>query len=94
VDDFGTRYSNLSRLAHIPIGELKIDRSFMDDIEKDAGALAIATTVVRVGQGLGVTVLAEGVETEGHAQDAYRTRMRGRSRSPLPRWRLSSLSAG
>jgi diguanylate cyclase (GGDEF)-like protein/PAS domain S-box-containing protein len=65
VDDFGTGYSSLSRLAHLPIRELKIDRSFMRDIEKDAGALAIATAVVRVGQGLGMTVVGEGVETEG-----------------------------
>ena len=65
VDDFGTGYSSLSRLAHLPIRELKIDRSFMRDIERDAGALAVATAVVRVGQGLGMTVVAEGVETEG-----------------------------
>jgi EAL domain-containing protein (putative c-di-GMP-specific phosphodiesterase class I) len=65
LDDFGTGYSSLSRLAHLPIRELKIDRGFMQDIESDASGLAIATAVVRVGQSLNMTVVAEGVETEG-----------------------------
>ena len=65
LDDFGTGYSSLNRLAHLPIRELKIDRSFMRNVESDASALAIATTVVRVGQSLKLTVVAEGVETEG-----------------------------
>src|SRR4029078_10792068 len=65
LTDCGPGYSSLSRLAHLPIRELKIDRSFMRDIERDAGALAVATAGVRVGQGLGMTVVAEGVETEG-----------------------------
>lgn len=65
LDDFGTGYSSLSRLAHLPIRELKIDRSFMCDVENDASARAIVTTVVRVGQSLNLTVVAEGVETEG-----------------------------
>jgi diguanylate cyclase (GGDEF)-like protein/PAS domain S-box-containing protein len=65
LDDFGTGYSSLSRLAHLPIRELKIDRSFMREIESDASALAVATAVVRVGQSLKMTVVAEGVETEG-----------------------------
>jgi EAL domain-containing protein (putative c-di-GMP-specific phosphodiesterase class I) len=63
LDDFGTGYSSLSRLAHLPIRELKIDRSFMRDIERDASALAVATAVIRVGQSLKMTVVAEGVET-------------------------------
>jgi diguanylate cyclase (GGDEF)-like protein/PAS domain S-box-containing protein len=65
LDDFGTGFSSLSRLAQLPIRELKIDRSFMSNIETDASALAIATAVVRVGQSLKMAVVAEGVETEG-----------------------------
>jgi diguanylate cyclase (GGDEF)-like protein/PAS domain S-box-containing protein len=65
LDDFGTGYSSLSRLAHLPIRELKIDRSFMRNVESDPSARAIVTTVVRVGQSLQLTVVAEGVETDG-----------------------------
>src|SRR5699024_5987473 len=65
LDDFGTGYSSLSRLAHLPIRELKIDSSFMRDVESDPMARALVTTVVRVGQSLDLTVVAEGVETEG-----------------------------
>ncbi|MFC0243456.1 EAL domain-containing protein [Rhodopseudomonas telluris] len=65
LDDFGTGYSSLSRLAQLPIRELKIDRGFMSDVESDDNTRAIVTTVVRVGQSLRLTVIAEGVETEG-----------------------------
>jgi diguanylate cyclase (GGDEF)-like protein/PAS domain S-box-containing protein len=68
LDDFGTGYSSLSRLANLPIHELKIDRSFMRDVETDPSARAIVTTVVRVGQSLKLTVVAEGVETEGQLE--------------------------
>ena len=65
LDDFGTGYSSLNRLAHLPIRELKIDRSFMRNVESNSAARAVVTTVVRVGQSLELTVVAEGVETEG-----------------------------
>jgi EAL domain-containing protein (putative c-di-GMP-specific phosphodiesterase class I) len=65
MDDFGTGYSSLGRLASLPVRELKIDRSFMRDIESQASALAITRAIVRVGQSLDMTVVAEGVETEG-----------------------------
>ncbi|MBI5131411.1 MAG: EAL domain-containing protein [Rhodopseudomonas palustris] len=65
LDDFGTGYSSLSRLAQLPIRELKIDRGFMRNIEHDSSERAVVTAVVRVGQSLQLSVIAEGVETEG-----------------------------
>lgn len=64
MDDFGTGFSCLSRLAHLPMTELKIDQSFMRDLRDGSKMKAIATTVVRIGQSLHQTVVAEGVETE------------------------------
>ena len=68
LDDFGTGYSSLSRLTQLPINELKIDRSFMRDVEANAATRAIVTAVVRVGQSLKLAVVAEGVETEGQCE--------------------------
>ncbi|QJT82400.1 EAL domain-containing protein [Kosakonia sp. MUSA4] len=64
MDDFGTGFSCLSRLAHLPMTELKIDQSFMRDLSEGSKMKAIATTVVKIGQSLHQTVVAEGVETE------------------------------
>ncbi len=63
MDDFGTGYSSLSHLARLPVSELKIDRSFMANLEDSDAVRALVTAVVRIGESLRLTVVAEGVET-------------------------------
>ncbi len=63
LDDFGTGYSSLSQLARLPIDKLKVDRAFVTHIDTDARSLAIAETVLALGQKLGVDVVAEGIES-------------------------------
>ncbi len=66
IDDFGTGYSSLSLLHKIPFSELKIDKSFVMNITSDKGALAIVETCVMLSHKLGMTCVAEGVETKEH----------------------------
>ena len=65
LDDFGTGYSNLWRLRNLPVDVLKIDRSFVSQVDQDPQAARIVAAFIQLGQGLGMTTLAEGIETEG-----------------------------
>ncbi|WP_457321090.1 putative bifunctional diguanylate cyclase/phosphodiesterase [Roseateles sp. P5_E11] len=62
IDDFGTGQSSLAYLQHLPVDELKIDRSFVQDVDGDPRRQALLKSIVGVGQGLGLKVTAEGVE--------------------------------
>ena len=63
IDDFGTGYSSLSRLREMPVDVLKIDRSFVSDVNSDAQSASIVGAFLELAGGLGMTTLAEGIET-------------------------------
>jgi len=74
LDDFGTGYSSLSYLTKFPFQTLKIDRSFIADLEQSPASVAIVQTVIELAAKLGMRTVAEGVETEAQLEQLRRTR--------------------
>ncbi len=68
IDDFGTGYSSLAYLKRLPITTIKIDQTFIADLGHDPEGASITTTVIAMAHGLGLMVVAEGVETEAQAR--------------------------
>jgi EAL domain-containing protein (putative c-di-GMP-specific phosphodiesterase class I) len=76
VDDFGTGYSALSRLHHFPIDTVKIDRSFISGIERDAGKAQLVNGIVSLAESLNPAVVAEGIEHPAPAEQLRAIRAR------------------
>lgn len=64
IDDFGTGYSSLAYIKHLNVDRIKIDRSFVQDLEYNSESYSIVKAIITMGQSLGMKVLAEGIETE------------------------------
>jgi diguanylate cyclase (GGDEF)-like protein len=95
IDDFGTGYSSMSLMKHFPIDTIKIDRSFVRDLSRDSEDQAIARAIISMGKALGMTVVAEGVETveqqtflRNHACDEMQGFLFSK---PLPPQKLAAL---
>ncbi|AJI95502.1 diguanylate cyclase domain protein [Yersinia ruckeri] len=68
MDDFGTGYSSLSYLRRLELDEIKLDKSFVNDLEHDETSRALSEAVIRIGESLQLSVVVEGVETEAQRE--------------------------
>jgi PAS domain S-box/diguanylate cyclase (GGDEF) domain len=68
IDDFGTGFSSLGQLRHFPVDMLKVDRSFVQGVEHSAKDAAITASLVSLAHALGVTAIAEGIESDGQLE--------------------------
>ena len=76
MDDFGTGYSSLSYLAKLPLDQLKIDKSFIDNIPGEENNEIIVRTIIAMGEGMAINVIAEGVETQAQKEFLHTNRCR------------------
>lgn len=74
MDDFGTGYSSLSYLAKLPLDQLKIDKSFIDTIPGENNNEIIVRTIIAMGEGMAINVIAEGVETQAQKEFLHANR--------------------
>jgi EAL domain-containing protein (putative c-di-GMP-specific phosphodiesterase class I) len=68
LDDFGTGYSSLAYLTRFPPDRIKIDKAFVSNVDRSSADAAIASAILSLGQNLGVTVTAEGIERSGQLE--------------------------
>jgi EAL domain-containing protein (putative c-di-GMP-specific phosphodiesterase class I) len=68
LDDFGTGYSSMSNLKRFPIDTIKVDRSFVRELPVNEGDRAITDAIIAMGKSLKMTIVAEGVETQGQIE--------------------------